>query len=279
MNLNKKHTKALAKQQQTLPHKARERCFSIRVSLLSIFFTRKAKSLSCNNRTQINTIVLFIVCCVYSIITPTSYAKQTRDVTGNDELLLEISKTDLTRLSVENDKIQSLQFKNGILDVTTDKKLGEAYIKPRVKHSINLFVTTKKGFVYKLLLQPIDIPSEQIILRNKNTFISEGIAKGISNDYERRLTDIIISIQQNKTTAGCFVSNLKNKKVKSPVKNIKLYAIEKYSCKGYTGYKIAIRRKKSDDKITLQEKDFITPITRAVKIYNNYLIIINKENE
>ena len=46
-------------------------------------------------------------------------AKQVREVTGNDELLLEISKRDITRLSVENDKISSLQFSNGIIDVTT----------------------------------------------------------------------------------------------------------------------------------------------------------------
>ena len=205
------------------------------------------------------------------------FAKQVREVTGNDELLLEISRRDITRLSIENDKISSLQFSNGILDVTTDVKLGEAYIKPRVENAINLFVSTKKGFVYKLLLQPIDIPSEQIILRNKNTFISEGISKGISNDIERRLTDIILSIQQGVPVENCFISSLNGKKVKSPIRGIKLYAMEKYLCKDFTGYKIDV--KKTDNDIHISEKDFITKSTRAVKLYNNYLIIINSENE
>ena len=66
----------------------------------------------------------------------TSFATQIRDVSGNDELLLEISQTELTRISVENDKISSLQFSNNILDVTTDTKLGEAYIKPRTENSV-----------------------------------------------------------------------------------------------------------------------------------------------
>ena len=107
--------------------------------------------------------VILVVITSYNI----SFATQIRDVSGNDELLLEISQTELTRISVENDKISSLQFSNNILDVTTDTKLGEAYIKPRTENSVNLFVSTKKGFVYKLLLNPINIPSTQIILKNK----------------------------------------------------------------------------------------------------------------
>lgn len=233
-------------------------------------------------------IVCFIINVLFlSIIINTniSQAKQTRQVQTNDELLLEISKADITRLSVQNDKIQSLQFTNGILDVTIDTKLGEAYIKPKTNSMINLFVTTQKGFVYKLLLTPKSIPSEQIILQNKNTFISEGISQGISNDYERRITDIIISIQKELPIEGCFIQNLKHRRVKSPIKEIKLYAIEKYSCKDFTGYKFEIKERRrnakdenlKDNNQTITESNFITKNTRAVKLYNNFLITINKE--
>jgi len=215
--------------------------------------------------------VILVVITSYNI----SFATQIRDVSGNDELLLEISQTELTRISVENDKISSLQFSNGILDVTTDTKLGEAYIKPRTDNSVNLFVSTKKGFVYKLLLNPVNIPSTQIILKNKNTFAFEGISKGISNDYERRLTDIILSIQRNIKIEGCYVSKA-NQKVQSPIDGVKLKVVQKYVCKEYTGYKLEISKK---DNVTIQEKDFITPKTKAVKFYQNYLIVINKEDE
>ena len=216
-------------------------------------------------------IVAFAVIINYN----TSYATQIRDVSGNDELLLEISQTELTRIAVENDKISSLQFANNILDVTIDRKLGEAYIKPRTENSVNLFVTTKKGFVYKLLLNPVNIPSAQIILKNKNTFISEGISGGVSNDYERRLTDIILSMQRNMKIEGCYVSKV-NKKVQSPVDGVKLKVVQKYVCKEYTGYKLEVSKK---DDAFIQEKDFITPKTKAVKFYQNYLIVINKEYE
>ena len=205
----------------------------------------------------------------------TSFATQIRDVSGNDELLLEISQTELTRISVENDKISSLQFSNNILDVTTDTKLGEAYIKPRTENSVNLFVTTKKGFVYKLLLNPVNIPSAQIILKNKNTFISEGISGGISNDYERRLTDIIIAIQKNIKITGCYVVGIKQN-VQSPIDGVKLKVVQKYVCREYTGYKLEVSKK---DGVSMQEKDFVTPKTKAVKFYQNYLIVINKEHE
>jgi len=215
--------------------------------------------------------VILVVITSYNI----SFATQIRDVSGNDELLLEISQTELTRISVENDKISSLQFSNGILDVTTDTKLGEAYIKPRTDNSVNLFVSTKKGFVYKLLLNPVNIPSTQIILKNKNTFAFEGISKGISNDYERRLTDIILSIQRNIKIEGCYVSKV-NQKVQSPIDGVKLKVVQRYVCKEYTGYKLEIIKK---DDVSIQEKDFITPKTKAVKFYQNYLIVINKEDE
>jgi hypothetical protein len=124
-------------------------------------------------------------------------------------------------------------------------------------------------------LNPVNIPSEQIILRNKNTFISEGISKGISNDYERRLTDIILSIQRNIKIEGCYVSKA-NQKVQSPIDGVKLKVVQKYVCKEYTGYKLEINKK---DDVLIQEKDFITPKTRAIKLYQNYLIVINKEDE
>lgn len=211
------------------------------------------------------------------IFLPTlSIADQIREVSGNDELLFEISQKHPTRLSVQNDKIQSLQFKAGILDVSKNDKLGEAYITPRHNtKTINLFISTKKGFVYKLLLKPTNIPSAQIILQNKNTYISSNISKGASNDYERRMADIILAMQQDLPVENCMMSKTK-KKITSPMKGVRLKVLAKYLCKNFVGYKIKIRNK---DSIYFTEKDFVTPKTSAVKIYNNHLFMINKDDK
>ena len=205
-----------------------------------------------------------------------SMADQIREVSDNDELLFKISQKHPTRISVQNDKIQSLEFKAGSIYVTKNEKLGDAYITPRhPTNSVNLFLSTKKGFVYKLLLKPIDIPSAQIILQNKNTYISSDISKGASNDYERRMADIILAMQQDLPVENCMISKTK-KKIVSPMKGIRLRVVAKYTCKNFTGYKIKIKNK---DPIYFTEKDFVTPKTSAVKIYNNHLFMINKDDE
>jgi type-F conjugative transfer system secretin TraK len=227
-----------------------------------------------NKKTFIKT--LLIIFSVTLTVSNISMAKQVREVEGNDELLFKISDKNPTRISVENDKIQSLQFKAGILDVIKNEKLGEAYITPKnPKKSVSLFVSTKKGFVYQLLLSPSDIPSAQIILQNKNTHISSGVSKGISNDYERRLSDIIISMQKSVPIENCMISRAK-KRVKSPIKKIKLKVEMRYLCQNFTGYRIKIKNKSS---VSFVEKDFVTPRTSAIKISNGYLFIINKGDE
>lgn len=221
----------------------------------------------------------------YSIITiifllflhnPLTHAKQVREVVSNDEMLFNISANDITRISVENDKISTLQVKSGLLKIVKNTKLGEAYITPRKKinKSINLFISTKKGFVYKLLLVPKNIPSAQIILRNKSAYISSGIVSGVSNEYERRITDIVIAMQKDMAIDNCMISQV-NKKINSPVKYIKLRAVKKYSCNRFNGYKVKILNKNNN---LYSEKDFVTPKTSAVKLYKNYLLILNRND-
>jgi hypothetical protein len=89
------------------------------------------------------------------------------------------------------------------------------------------------------------------------------------------LADIILSIQRNIKIEGCYVSKV-NQRVHSSIDGVKLKAIQKYICKEYTAYKLEVNKK---DDISIQEKNFITPKTRAVKLHQNYLIIINKEDE
>ena len=89
------------------------------------------------------------------------------------------------------------------------------------------------------------------------------------------MTDIILSIQRNIKIEGCYISKA-NQKVQSPIDGVKLKVVQKYVCKEYTGYKLEISKK---DDVLIQEKNFVTPKTRAVKFYQNYLIVINKEDE
>lgn len=95
-------------------------------------------------------------------------ALQSKEVRNDSEIEAYIALDDLTRIKVENDRIRAIRNKGGELEILDDTVLGEIYIRPiqKVNKSINVFVTTQRGFTYQLKLQPQKREAEQIIIKN-----------------------------------------------------------------------------------------------------------------
>lgn len=105
-----------------------------------------------------------------------AFAMQEKIVSADSEVEAFISARDLTRIKAVEDRIRAIRASDGELELTQDKQLGEIYLRPAndTLAPINIFVTTEKGFTYKLLMIPKRIPSEQIILKNKGVLSKEG---------------------------------------------------------------------------------------------------------
>ncbi len=96
-------------------------------------------------------------------------AQQIVEVEDDGDAYALISKKEITRISVEDDRI--LKVANGDIpySITHDPDKGDLYLRPQsvtIVRPVNMFVTTEKGFTYKVILEPQDIPSAHILLTN-----------------------------------------------------------------------------------------------------------------
>ncbi len=92
------------------------------------------------------------------------YALQTNDLKDNQTAFFKISMSELTRIFVEGDRIQSARGLEGNYQITKDETHGAIFIKSIQAKPFTLFLTTEAGHNYTLLLTPIDIPSQVIQL-------------------------------------------------------------------------------------------------------------------
>src|SRR5574338_1635389 len=96
------------------------------------------------------------------------FALQIKAVKDNMTVPVKISARELSRVFVENDRIQSTRGLNGAYELTKDEKSGSIYVKPTpfyANKAFNLFITIEYGHTYNLLLTPLNIPAENIELK------------------------------------------------------------------------------------------------------------------
>lgn len=80
---------------------------------------------------------------------------------------IKVSAKNDTRFVVQGGRIKSLLYADGELSVQKDEASGQAYIVPLVKdRPIAARLITAQDSVWSLILQPVDIPSEDVILHD-----------------------------------------------------------------------------------------------------------------
>ena len=101
---------------------------------------------------------------------PAAQAAQLRIAENDAEIVAIISAKEVSRIALEGDRIISLATVPRGFSIDHDEVTGDLFLVPilgsTLKHPINLFITSERGFSYQLLLEPRDLPSEQIIIRN-----------------------------------------------------------------------------------------------------------------
>ena len=84
-------------------------------------------------------------------------------------LLGKISQKELTRVTVEHGRIKKITGNAGEFLLDKDEDQGQIYIRPAsdtATKPINLFVTTDRA-TFTLLLQPVDLPAETIVIKDR----------------------------------------------------------------------------------------------------------------
>ena len=96
-------------------------------------------------------------------------ALQIVEAHDGETVLGKISRKDVTRIAVEHDRIRKVTGNAGEFVLEKDDEKGQVFIRPADPHStkpINVFVASEHGTV-ALLLQPVDTPSDTIVIRER----------------------------------------------------------------------------------------------------------------
>ena len=95
-------------------------------------------------------------------------ALQVLDGVVGKKHVVRIPARELTRLSIEDGRLQSMRFLSEELEVQQDKESGSVYLKPRVEDKqISVFVVSSSGATHELILQPVaSMPLESVVIRD-----------------------------------------------------------------------------------------------------------------
>lgn len=100
-------------------------------------------------------------------LSPAAAALQIVDAGDGETVLARISQREITRISVERGRMRKVTGNAGEFLLEKDDERGQVFIRPASPDStkpINLFVSSERGTV-ALLLQPVDMPSDTIVIR------------------------------------------------------------------------------------------------------------------
>ena len=195
-------------------------------------------------------------------------ATQIKLAADNAEITGKLSVIDINRLSLVNDRIKSVKTNKYGYEFINDEVSGDLYIKTtsdNIGDPLNAFIISDKGFTYKVLLSPVDIPSEQIFI--KNPAITSDDSKKDNNNplpYKQEIVKLIKEMGKGEIDIGYQV-----KSVKIPVymKDRTLRLTKRVIYKGTKYEGLVYELKNVSDQIReISEEIFSKEGIRAVKL-------------
>jgi len=96
-----------------------------------------------------------------------AHALQIVDAQDGQTALAKLSRKEITRIAFEHGRVRKVTGSAGEFVLEKDDEKGQIFIRPTDAQStkpINLFLTSERGTV-ALLLQPVDTPSDSIVIR------------------------------------------------------------------------------------------------------------------
>ena len=224
---------------------------------------------------------IFIFCLLISF---NSFGKDYA-IKDNEEVEVVISKYNINRLKIFNDRIKDIRVNSNELIIETDKISGEIYLKPVYgKDKIDIFLKTENGFTYKLILKVKDISSQQIFInrqdftlqnyatadilrREKLKLINENLYFNFEDDYKLSAINLIRAMSSNVILKEFnIVDRDYNRLLKYDNFKVEwLYSYIKNDQSGISG-EIAKITNTSSKKISLKEEMFFRKGIRAVRL-------------
>jgi len=204
---------------------------------------------------------------------PLSLAVQLKPVKDNAKVDATISSTELSRIFVSGDRIQSTRGINGAYELMKDEQQGSIFIKPSAYYAqrgFNLFVTTEQGHNYNLFLTPKNIPAETIELKplSPSPHLANRWEKNLS--YVDTLTQLMTFMANDAQPEGYAVVRLGKVKPKRLPNGLTMALTTLYRG-GHLQGEIWRLKNTCRKTLHLRPRDFFQDKARAISLENETL--------
>lgn len=229
-------------------------------------------------------IVLFLI--IFMFLVKNNLFARDYSVENNGSVSVIISRNNLNRIKVFNDRIKDITANNDELIIKADSTNGEIFIKPNVfKDIIEIFIKTENNATYKLILKiKNDIPAQQVFLNREETtlknfadadylrreklkLIDENQFFDFDEKYQISAINLIRAMSSMAQIRGFNVVNRKEQEILD-YDNFKVYWLYSYMKNDKSGIsgEIALITNISNKEIILNEEIFFRHGIRAVRL-------------
>ena len=125
-----------------------------------------------------------------------AHALQIVDAQDGQTALGKLSRKEVTRIAFERGRVRKVTGSAGEFVLEKDDEKGQIFIRPMDPQStkpINLFLTSDRGTV-ALLLQPVDIPSDSILIREPRERSAAPTRLEASGRHVRTLKNLLLAL-------------------------------------------------------------------------------------
>lgn len=212
-----------------------------------------------------------------TLLAANAKAAQIVEVYPDTERMLVVSKSDINRLHFANDQVTKVYSNEGEFTYKNSEKNGDLYLRiTGYKTNVSLFVETRHGYSYKLILTAKYIPSEQIILINPEITSSDKASK--KDPYKQAIASLVVSALQGTPKLGYETRKFRSEPFKTEysIEGLKMEQLDtivptKENLEGQyhvARYKVSNR---TSEPLTLAEDKFFKPGVIAVSSLKNQL--------
>jgi conjugal transfer pilus assembly protein TraK len=126
-------------------------------------------------------------------------ALQVVDARDGETVLAKVSRKELTRISVDRGRIRKVTGNAGEFVLEKDDEKGQVFIRPLSPDGtkpINLFVSTERSTI-GLLLQPVDTPSDAIVIREARDAATGPARIERSGRHVRTMKNLLLAMAED----------------------------------------------------------------------------------
>ncbi|TAK52568.1 MAG: conjugal transfer pilus assembly protein TraK [Betaproteobacteria bacterium] len=192
-------------------------------------------------------------------------ALQILDAKDGETVLGKISRKEVTRISFERGRIRKVTGNAGEFVLEKDEEKGQIFIRPVSPEStkpVNLFVTSERSTV-ALLLQPVDAPSDTIVIREGRDPLKSASRMERSGLHVRTIKNLLLAMAGDALPDDMEVREPKQELALWP--GVRLTLERAWLGSGIVGEKYQLANIGSAD-VNLAERDLYKPGVMAVSL-------------